>query len=229
MPRERLGLALRPTVFSSGEVLELVQSLERRSDVLSNIFIPDIPGSLDPIELSALILAKTQRLESGPGVIRLLEHDENLLARRIMTIQSASENRFVLGVGAGTPGPDPSQTIQRIITYLVNLRSRGTELSAPNLHQPKIYIATLNRLITRRTIGFAEGLATANEKRVLIYTFIIQHVGTQLQPEGSGEDTWRDHTHDTGLGQEWKDQVPQAPDGQEKNTGIGGQAHPGHG
>lgn len=155
MEVERLGLALRPTVFPPHEILAFIRLLERSSSRLTNIFIPDILTSYDPIEISAAALAVTSRLLIGPGVIRPLEHDQSMLLRRISTLQNLSNSRFVLGVGTGRVGDEPSQSIQRLIHYVEEMKQIASML---NISFPPVYIATLNRGITRRSVGHFDGI-----------------------------------------------------------------------
>src|SRR5713226_167139 len=110
-----VALALRSTVYSSDEILEIVRLADDAKQV-SCIFFPDIWASHDSIELSATALGATNRIKAGSGVLRPLEHDLNALVRRLGAIQFLSNNRFVLGIGTGKPGPNPKDTIDRMLT-----------------------------------------------------------------------------------------------------------------
>ena len=94
---ERYAIALRPQVHPPDSIVELAKMLEGESSNISNIFIPDIPGGFESIDIACASLLATKRLKIGSGVIRVLEHDEHLLQRRLETVQSMSRNRFVLG------------------------------------------------------------------------------------------------------------------------------------
>src|SRR5438132_12196677 len=110
MSSEKIGFALRPGVFSALEIKDTAVALEL-SDKVSRIFVPDMRIGYESLEIASSILGLTKRVRSGSGVIRLLEHDPMLLTRRVQTLQALHSNRFILGVGTGSPGPQPSKTI----------------------------------------------------------------------------------------------------------------------
>ena len=126
---------------------------------VSNIFIPDIPGGFESIEISCASLEATKRLKIGSGVIRLLEHDEHLLQRRLETIQSVSRNRFVLGVGTGSPGKKAAETIEMMMGRLENIRTNFGKMSdSSGVEVPETYVATLRSGIARRVAGKSTGI-----------------------------------------------------------------------
>ncbi|MDG6938988.1 MAG: LLM class flavin-dependent oxidoreductase [Nitrososphaerota archaeon] len=148
----RLGMALRPSVYSPSEAVRIISSLDS-VDSISNIFLPDVAGSPDPIEVSLAGLRASGRLYVGTGVIRMVEHDPKTLLRRIETIQSLSGNRFVLGVGTGRAGPDPRAAIDEMLTKLSTLKS-----GLASERMPKTYIATLKAGIAKRVAGHSDGI-----------------------------------------------------------------------
>ena len=105
---ERIGFALRPGVFSAQEIRETSVALDL-SDRVSRIFVPDMRIGYESLEIASSILALTKRVHSGSGVIRLLEHDPQLLTRRVQTLQALSSNRLVLGVGTGLRVPSQAE------------------------------------------------------------------------------------------------------------------------
>ncbi len=99
----------------------------------------------------------TRRVHAGSGVIRLLEHDPSLLARRIQTIQAFSSNRFFLGFGTGSPGNNPGNTIEAMLHRLGEIR-KVFEKYPQNLIAPEIWVAALRSVIARRVSSLADGL-----------------------------------------------------------------------
>jgi len=152
---DEFGLALRPELYGKNEVLDFVR-LADESRNISHVFFPDIPNGNEPIELSTASLTVTRRIKVGSGVLRLAEHDPNILARRLQTIQSLSGNRFVLGIGAGSTGPKPGPTIERMFSVL-----EGTKKSFGSndvVKFPDVFVAALKPLMALRSIEHADGL-----------------------------------------------------------------------
>jgi hypothetical protein len=153
---EQLGFALRSTVFTPQETLEAAALLDRDERV-SRIFVPEGRTSYESLEVASSILGRTKRISAGNGVIRLLEHDPALLIRRIQTIQAYSKNRFFLGVGTGSPGPQPGKTVHSMLERVSELK-QGFESFPSGVEPPKIFVATLKRTIAKRSAGKVEGL-----------------------------------------------------------------------
>ena len=156
MPLEKIGFALRPGVFSPQEIKETAIILET-TDRVSRIFIPDHRIWFESLEIAASILALTSNVYAGSGVIRLLEHDPMLLTRRVQTIQAFSSNRFILGVGTGSPGAHPSQTVSAMLERLDELKKRFQEFPV-GVKPPETYAATLKVGIAKRVISKVDGL-----------------------------------------------------------------------
>ena len=150
------GLALRYGVFSPADVIKTVKLVDRLPDA-SRIFIPDGRAVYESLQTVSAILATTHRVRAGSGVIRLLEHDPSLLARRLQTIQAFSSNRCFLGVGTGPPGSQPANTIQSLIQRLDEVRN-AFDKSAPNIETPEVWIAALRQGIASRVMSKADGL-----------------------------------------------------------------------
>lgn len=149
------GLALRPELYGANEILDFVR-LADGSGNISHVFFSDIPNGNEPIELSTASLAVTKRIKVGSGVIRLKEHDPNILARRLQTIQFLSGNRFVLGMGAGTPGPSPAQTIESMFSLLANTKRSFSSNGAVKF--PEVLVAALKPLMAKKSIELADGI-----------------------------------------------------------------------
>ena len=156
MRLESIGFALRPGVFSPLEIKEIAVALEL-SDRVSRIFVPDMRIGYESLEIASSILALTKRVHSGSGVIRLLEHDPQLLTRRVQTLQALSSNRLVLGVGTGSPGPRPGKTVSAMLQRLDDLRKAFGGFPQ-GVKPPEIYVAALKLEIAKRAAIKADGL-----------------------------------------------------------------------
>jgi alkanesulfonate monooxygenase SsuD/methylene tetrahydromethanopterin reductase-like flavin-dependent oxidoreductase (luciferase family) len=153
---EKLAFALRPGVFSPSEIQRASTILEENNRV-AGVFVPDGRGGYEAIEISSSILASTRRLYAGSGVIRLLEHDPGLLARRAQTIQAFSSNRLILGVGTGSPGPQPGKTIMAMLDRIGELE-KAFQSFPSGVEAPEVYVAALKSGIATRAVGKADGL-----------------------------------------------------------------------
>ncbi len=140
-------------------MIQLAKMLDE-TERISYIFIPDIPGSFESLEISASALSVTEKIRIGSGVIRLLEYEQGNLLRRLETLQSISSNRFVLGVGTGNPGLKPAQRIRDMLQQLERIqqsfdrnpaRSNGAEM-------PETFIATLRQRIALAVAGHSTGI-----------------------------------------------------------------------
>src|SRR3989475_11039917 len=153
---ENIGFALRPGVFSPGEIRETAIALET-SGMVSSIFVPDMRNGYESLEIASSILTVTNRVGAGSGVIRLLEHDPLLLTRRVQTLQALSSNRLILGVGTGPPGPQPDKIVTAMLERLDELQ-KGFASFPQGVKPPEIYVATLKQGIARRAAVKADGL-----------------------------------------------------------------------
>ena len=156
MRLERIGFALRPGVFSPQEIRETSVALEL-SDRVSSIFVPDMRIGYESLEIVSSILALTKRVYSGSGVIRLLEHDPQLLTRRVQTLQALSSNRLVLGVGTGSPGLQPGKTVGALLQRLDDVKKAFGGFPQ-GVKPPEIYVAALKLGIAHRAASNADGL-----------------------------------------------------------------------
>jgi alkanesulfonate monooxygenase SsuD/methylene tetrahydromethanopterin reductase-like flavin-dependent oxidoreductase (luciferase family) len=70
-----------------------------------------------------------------------------------------SRNRFVLGIGTGSPGSNPSGTIDAMMAKLESIRNNfGKMTNSPGLEMPETYVATLRSGIARKVAGKSEGI-----------------------------------------------------------------------
>jgi len=155
---QRLALALRSTLYRPEEILTF-SKLADDSEQFSTIFFPDIWAGLDSIELSTAALSATKRIKAGSGVLRVLEHDLNTIVRRLGTVQYLSKNRFVLGVGTGNPGPNPRDTITRMLKMIDEVtKALAKEFKGRGVSPPEVFVAALRLGIAKRAIRRANGL-----------------------------------------------------------------------
>ncbi len=127
------------------------------SDRVSSIFVPDMRIGYESLEIVSSILALTKRVYSGSGVIRLLEHDPQLLTRRVQTLQALSSNRLVLGVGTGSPGLQPGKTVGALLQRLDDVKKAFGGFPQ-GVKPPEIYVAALKLGIAHRAASNADGL-----------------------------------------------------------------------
>jgi alkanesulfonate monooxygenase SsuD/methylene tetrahydromethanopterin reductase-like flavin-dependent oxidoreductase (luciferase family) len=147
----KAGIAFRSSIISPREIVKFTKVIDQSQ--VTNIFINEGSPDLESLEICSAALGVSKGIFVGSGVIRLLEHDENLLLRRLKTLQSISGNRFVLGVGTGSPGPDPGQKIELMLQRLQNLRKGFGSATFP-----QIFIATLRSGIAKRVAGSSDGI-----------------------------------------------------------------------
>lgn len=143
-------------MFSPQEIKETAVVLETGSRV-SSIFVPDHRIGYESLEIVSSILALTERVHAGSGVIRLLEHDPLLLSRRVQTLQALSSDRLILGVGTGSPGPQPGKTVGAMLQRIDELK-KGFQGLPQGVRPPEIYVAALKLQIAKRAANKVEGL-----------------------------------------------------------------------
>ncbi len=127
---------------------------------VSHIFIPEgSQGGFTSLDISSACLAVTKRLRIGSGVIRILEHEPDVLASRLLTLQELSDNRFILGIGTGRPSSNPKQTIQSMLDRLQSAKKSFEKFAQGSpLKMPETYIATLRKGIAKAVNGHSDGI-----------------------------------------------------------------------
>ena len=155
-----LAVAFRSTVVAPGLIVELAKRLDSFSS-LSHVFVPEgSQGGFTSIDICSACLAISKRLRIGSGIIRILEHDPGLLARRLLTLQQLSDNRFVLGIGTGRAGSDPKLTIRAMLDRLRLTRESFVTFTEALLgvKMPETLIATLRKGIAKAVMGHSDGI-----------------------------------------------------------------------
>jgi alkanesulfonate monooxygenase SsuD/methylene tetrahydromethanopterin reductase-like flavin-dependent oxidoreductase (luciferase family) len=143
-----LGIALRSTVFPPNLILPLIPELDT---LFSSIWFPAVSARLDPLDLCALSLGATSRVNVATGVIRLPENDLTHLASRADTLSQASGNRFILGVGTG------SLRGRTAVDQLVDLTKR-LRASYSSATPVPVYFAALGPMMVRAAFENADGV-----------------------------------------------------------------------
>jgi alkanesulfonate monooxygenase SsuD/methylene tetrahydromethanopterin reductase-like flavin-dependent oxidoreductase (luciferase family) len=154
------AIAFRSTVFDPRTIVELAKRLDNVRS-LSRLFVPEgSQGGFTSLDICSGSLAVSRRLRIGSGVIRILEHDPSLLARRLSTLQKLSDNRFVLGIGTGRAGAEPKLTIRSMLDRLRLTRDSFVVCAkiSPGVRMPEMFIATLRKGIARAVAGHSDGI-----------------------------------------------------------------------
>ena len=147
----KTAVALRPLVVPPSEIVKLAKVIDQST--ISHLFIPDI--NFDSLDISAACLGVSKGLKVGSGVFRPLEQDVRQLTRRLETLQALSENRYLLGIGTGDPGPNPRQKVQDLLTRLQDLRKGFSQGSTTF---PESYVAALRSGIAKKSAGISDGI-----------------------------------------------------------------------
>ena len=66
----------------------------------TSFWVPQIPGYLDALTLSALMGQATERIEIGTSVLPIQTRHPVAMAQEVLSVQAACEGRFTLGLGA---------------------------------------------------------------------------------------------------------------------------------
>jgi hypothetical protein len=155
-----LAVAFRSTVIAPSTIIRLAKQLDNFSSP-SHVFIPEgSRGGFTSLDICSASLGVSKRIQIGSGVIRILEHDPELLARRLLTLQEMSGNRFVLGIGTGPATSDPLETIRSMLDRLRSTREmfRKFATGAKGLKMPETFIATLRKGIAKAVLGQSDGI-----------------------------------------------------------------------
>jgi alkanesulfonate monooxygenase SsuD/methylene tetrahydromethanopterin reductase-like flavin-dependent oxidoreductase (luciferase family) len=142
-----VGIALRSTVFPPNLIVPVSSELDAS---FSSVWFPAVSAHIDPLDLCALSLGATKRVNAATGVIRLPEHDPTLLAGRADALSKSSGNRFILGVGTG---PLRGRTA---VNQLVDL-TKKLRASCHNTPPAPIYFAALGPKMVKAAFENADG------------------------------------------------------------------------
>jgi probable F420-dependent oxidoreductase len=149
-------------------------------------FLPELPDyyikSYEPFTFLAQVAAVTQHLKVATGICLVPEHHPLALAKRVASLDSLSNGRFLFGVGAGwnaeelrNHGIDFDQRWHVLKDYVLAMKTCWTESDAeyhgafvdfdPVWVEPKpvtkpyppIYIGASSRYAIKRVVDFGDG------------------------------------------------------------------------
>src|SRR3989442_7696221 len=86
-----------------------------------------------------------------------MKHDPHLLTRGVQPLQPLSPNRLDLGVGPGSPGPQPGKTVSAVLQRVDDLKKAFGGFPQ-GVKPPEIYVAALKLGIAKRAASKANGL-----------------------------------------------------------------------
>jgi alkanesulfonate monooxygenase SsuD/methylene tetrahydromethanopterin reductase-like flavin-dependent oxidoreductase (luciferase family) len=125
------------------------------------------PGSLpDPLTVTAWLLARTNRIVIGPGVLLLPLHHPLHVAEQSSLLQQASGDRLVLAVGCGYQahdfdrfGVDRADRVRLLEQGVDDIRTAWASglVSLEQGHRPPIWLGTWSDAGVRRAAQLADG------------------------------------------------------------------------
>ena len=153
-----MAVAFRSSVIAPHTIVELVKRLDHDRRI-AYVFIPDLRDGFSSLDICSASLAASKRLHVGSGVIRILEYEPDVLARRLLTLQEFSGNRFVLGIGTGPAGSSPGLTIRSMLDRLKSTREsfRKFAVGHSSVRMPETFIAALRKGIAKSVASECDG------------------------------------------------------------------------
>jgi len=157
---QRTGLALRDPI-AWHDFLQVARVAEEAA--YEGVFVPEIAGREAFATLAALA-ASTERIRLATGVVAIQNRFVSTTAMAAATVQELSGGRFVLGLGAGPPGPG---SLDRVRHHVAAIRAAlagrpveegqvpGFRLALDLPDPPPVFLAALGD----RMIGLAGEIA----------------------------------------------------------------------
>src|SRR5438093_7656917 len=145
---ERIGVALRDPL-PWHDFVQVVGTAEESG--YEALFVPEIAGR-EAFSTLAGVAGATERLRLGTGVVAIPTRSLPTMAMAAATVQERCGGRFILGVGAGPPGPGSLDRVRRHVGALrAALSGRavdeaevpGFRLSLSLTQPPPIWLAAL--------------------------------------------------------------------------------------
>ena len=94
----RIGLMLGDIIGPSTVQEQVQQAVDAENDGFDTAWFGQLMG-IDALTITALAGASTSRIELGTGVIPTFPRHPYVMAQQALTVQGATNNRFVLGIG----------------------------------------------------------------------------------------------------------------------------------
>ncbi|TAK65369.1 MAG: LLM class F420-dependent oxidoreductase [Dehalococcoidia bacterium] len=134
----RIGLMLGDIIGPSTVQDQVQQAVDAESDGFDTAWFGQLFG-IDALTITALAGAATSRIELGTGVIPTFPRHPYVMAQQALTVQGATNNRFVLGIG---------------VSHEIVIKSMyGLSYDHPARHM-KEYLSVLRPLLSDGRVGF---------------------------------------------------------------------------
>ena len=134
----RIGLMLGDIIGPSTVQDQVQQAVDAENDGFDTAWFGQLFG-IDALTITALAGAATSRIELGTGVIPTFPRHPYVMAQQALTVQGATNNRFVLGIG---------------VSHEIVIKSMyGLSYDHPARHM-KEYLSVLRPLLRDGRVGF---------------------------------------------------------------------------
>jgi F420-dependent oxidoreductase-like protein len=134
----RIGLMLGDIIGPSSVPDQVRQAVDAENDGFDTAWFGQLFG-IDALTITALAGAATSRIELGTGVIPTFPRHPYVMAQQALTVQGATNNRFVLGIG---------------VSHEIVIKSMyGLSYDHPARHM-KEYLSVLRPLLRDGRVGF---------------------------------------------------------------------------
>lgn len=134
----RIGLMLGDIIGPSTVQEQVQQAVDAENDGFDTAWFGQLFG-MDALTITALAGAATSRIELGTGVVPTFPRHPYVMAQQALTVQGATNNRFVLGIG---------------VSHEIVIKSMyGLSYDHPARHM-KEYLSVLRPLLNDGRVGF---------------------------------------------------------------------------
>lgn len=134
----RIGLMLGDIIGPSTVQEQVQQAVDAEDDGFDTAWFGQLFG-MDALTITALAGVATSRIELGTGVVPTFPRHPYVMAQQALTVQGATNNRFVLGIG---------------VSHEIVIKSMyGLSYDHPARHM-KEYLSVLRPLLNDGRVGF---------------------------------------------------------------------------
>ena len=178
----RIGIGVGAIGQAAGGLRAVIEQIERAErDGFASVWLPNISG-YDALITFALAGQETERIELGTFVVSTYPRHPVALAQQALTVQAATGNRLVLGIGLShriviedAYGLDYSRPIPHMREYLTVLNGVlagertvfqgelyrvAAQMNVPGATKPPVLVAALGPAMLRLAGRLADGTAT---------------------------------------------------------------------